>query len=99
MLKFLPYMKHAIANHLVKQPKYRTGIAAFNEDETELIEYYHSIVEASKETGISVNTLYTTVYNKNRNPVHGRVWLKEGRNIRLTTSENKVDKKESTGNE
>lgn len=92
-------MKHAIRENLYPPPSHKRGVALFNEDETECLGYYDSIIEASKETGVPINTIYCTLCQRNRKPVNGFVWLKEGRDIRLTTSENKVDIKESTGNE
>lgn len=93
-------MKHAYRTGICPPlPSQKTTLVAFNEDETKVVGLYHSIVEAAQQTGISINTLYATVTTRNRNPVHGRIWFKVGRDVSLTTSENKTDNKESVGNE
>lgn len=81
-------MIHAVANGICpKPPPKSTQIAVFNADDTECLAVYDSIKEASEDLGISLNTIYCTLCQRNHNPVHNRIFYKIGRDVSLTTSQ------------
>lgn len=91
-------MKHAYRTGICpRPPSLTTKVIAFDEENGCVLGLYNSVVEASRKTGVSRNTIYCTICQRNTNPVNGIVWLKVGRDISLTTSENKVT--DVTGNE
>lgn len=81
-------MKHATHNDLCPlPPSVKTKVVLANSDNV-VLAVYDSVKEASKATGVSINTIYCTLSQQNHKPVNGNVWLKLDRDICLTTSEN-----------
>ena len=69
-------MKHAYRTGICPPPPSpKTPVTAYDKD-MNVIGSWGSIVEAAKATGVSHNTIYCTVSQKNTKPVNGIIWLK-----------------------
>lgn len=84
-------MKHANRTGICPPPPSPlTAVVKMNKD-GEITGVYKSCVEAAKASNVPVGTIYQTLSQKNKKPVKGNIWLKVGRDISLTTSENKPE--------